>query len=76
MINKLITATTKTETHLLFDVEVSIPLSEVSKELANDVADMFDQPYLIPVDRFIEFSKSDEGKEVFKIITLPKNNKP
>jgi capsular polysaccharide biosynthesis protein len=72
MYNKLITATSKTDTHLVFDIRYSIPLTEVSEELANDVCDMFNKQMPIPVERSIEFSKSEEGKELFKVIVQPK----
>jgi hypothetical protein len=72
MYNKLITATSKTDTHLVFDIRYSIPLTEVSEELVNDVCDMFNKQMPIPVERYIEFSKSEEGKELFKVIVQPK----
>jgi len=70
--NKLITATSKTDTHLIFDVKVSIPLTEVSVELADDVCNMFNMPYPIPVDRYIEFLTKEDGKENFKVVVEPK----
>ena len=72
MNNKLITATSKTDTHLVFDIQYSVPLTEVSEELANDVCDMFNQQYPIPIKRYIEFTTSEEGKELFKVSVVPK----
>lgn len=73
MNNKLITATSKTDTHLVFDIRYSIPLTEVSEELANDVCDMFNQQFPIPVKRYIEFTTGEDGKETFIVIVRPKN---
>lgn len=70
--NKLITATSKTDTHLVFDIRYSIPLTEVSEELATDVCNMFNMPYEIPVDRYIKFFTGEDGKEKFNVSVEPK----
>ena len=69
MNNKLITATSKTDTHLVFDIRYSIPLTEVSEELANDVIEMLDKPFHldIPVERHIDFFTDIDGKEKFNV---------
>ena len=67
MNNKLIT-----DTHLVFDIRYSIPLTEVSEELANDVCDMFNKHMPIPVERYIEFFTGEDGKEKFRVTVEPK----
>ena len=65
----LITATSKTDTHLIFDIKVSVPLEEVSEELTNDILQMHDAPFRcgIPVEHHINFFTGDDGKEKFRV---------
>lgn len=72
MNNKLITATSKTDTHLVFDISYSIPLTEVSEELTNDVCNMFNMQFPIPVNRHVNFFTGEDGKEKFSVSVEPK----
>lgn len=72
MNNKQILSTHKTKTHVEFVVKVSIPRDEMSEELVDDVCNMFNQTFPIPVERYIEFVTDEEGKERIRVIVEPK----
>lgn len=72
MITKQIISTCKTTSHLEFIVKVSVPLDDISKEMAEDCCNMFEQTFPIPVDRYLNFIVSESGEERISVITQPK----
>jgi hypothetical protein len=75
MITKQIISTQKTNDNLEFIVKVSIPLQEISEEMANDCVNMFTREFSIPVERHIAFKvNEDTGIETINITVEPKNS--
>ena len=72
MITKQITATSKSDTHLEFNVKVSIPLTEISSEMAEDCVNMFNMEFPVPVVRHLKFIMDETGKERIIINVVPK----
>lgn len=73
MITKQITATSESDTHLEFMIKVSIPLTEISSEMAEDCVNMLNMEFPVSVVRHIKFITDETGKERISISVVPKD---
>lgn len=72
MITKEVIAVTKTESNLEFTVKVSVPLTEISSEMAEDCTNMFNREFPITTEWHIDFKVDETGKETISLTVAPK----
>jgi hypothetical protein len=72
-INNLIKSASKTDTHLTFLVEFSVPLDRVSGEMVDDVVRMCNDSTRNKLfNQSLEITQDDEGTDIFQISVNPK----
>jgi hypothetical protein len=73
-ITNLIKSAAKTDTHLTFLVEFSVPLDRVSGEMADDVVSgCNDSTRNKLFDQSLEIAQDEQGNDIFKVSVNPKS---